>query len=176
MTWRKSYERWQQTEHLDPELKERLIELEGDEQALEDCFYKDLEFGTGGMRGEIGVGTNRMNIYTVRKASAGFAAYISKQGEEAKKRGVVIAYDSRHKSPEFAMEAAKTLATQGIQTYVFDELRPTPELSFAVRQLNAYGGIVVTASHNPPEYNGYKVYGDDGGQLPQRKRTSSLSR
>lgn len=117
-----------------------------------------------------------MNIYTVRKASVGFAAYISKQGEEAKKRGVVIAYDSRHKSPEFAMEAAKTLATQGIQTYVFDELRPTPELSFAVRQLNAYGGIVVTASHNPPEYNGYKVYGDDGGKLPQRKRTSSLSR
>ncbi|MED3385208.1 phosphoglucomutase [Bacillus subtilis] len=169
MTWRKSYELWQQTEHLDPELKERLIELEGDEQALEDCFYKDLEFGTGGMRGEIGVGTNRMNIYTVRKASAGFAAYISKQGEEAKKRGVVIAYDSRHKSPEFAMEAAKTLATQGIQTYVFDELRPTPELSFAVRQLNAYGGIVVTASHNPPEYNGYKVYGDDGGQLPPKE-------
>ncbi|MEC1421867.1 phosphoglucomutase [Bacillus subtilis] len=169
MTWRKSYERWKQTEHLDPELKERLIELEGDEQALEDCFYKDLEFGTGGMRGEIGAGTNRMNIYTVRKASAGFAAYISKQGEEAKKRGVVIAYDSRHKSPEFAMEAAKTLATQGIQTYVFDELRPTPELSFAVRQLNAYGGIVVTASHNPPEYNGYKVYGDDGGQLPPKE-------
>ncbi|NLS90202.1 phospho-sugar mutase [Bacillus subtilis] len=169
MTWRKSYERWKQTEHLDPELKERLTELEGNEQALEDCFYKDLEFGTGGMRGEIGAGTNRMNIYTVRKASAGFAAYISKQGEEAKKRGVVIAYDSRHKSPEFAMEAAKTLATQGIQTYVFDELRPTPELSFAVRQLNAYGGIVVTASHNPPEYNGYKVYGDDGGQLPPKE-------
>ncbi|MDO7347551.1 phosphoglucomutase [Bacillus stercoris] len=169
MTWRNSYERWKQTEHLDPELKERLTELEGNEQALEDCFYKDLEFGTGGMRGEIGAGTNRMNIYTVRKASAGFAAYISKQGEEAKKRGVVIAYDSRHKSPEFAMEAAKTLATQGIQTYVFDELRPTPELSFAVRQLNAYGGIVVTASHNPPEYNGYKVYGDDGGQLPPKE-------
>ncbi|MGG3030065.1 phosphoglucomutase [Bacillus stercoris] len=169
MTWRKSYERWKQTEHLDPELKERLTELEGNEQALEDCFYKDLEFGTGGMRGEIGAGTNRMNIYTVRKASAGFAAYISKQGEEAKKRGVVIAYDSRHKSPEFAMEAAKTLGTQGIQTYVFDELRPTPELSFAVRQLNAYGGIVVTASHNPPEYNGYKVYGDDGGQLPPKE-------
>ncbi|AUZ37863.1 phosphoglucomutase [Bacillus sp. MBGLi79] len=169
MTWRKSYERWKQTEHLDPELKERLTELEGNEQALEDCFYKELEFGTGGMRGEIGAGTNRMNIYTVRKASAGFAAYILKQGEEAKKRGVVIAYDSRHKSPEFAMEAAKTLATQGIQTYVFDELRPTPELSFAVRQLNAYGGIVVTASHNPPEYNGYKVYGDDGGQLPPKE-------
>ncbi|WP_286058820.1 phospho-sugar mutase [Bacillus mojavensis] len=169
MTWRKSYERWKQTENLDPELKKLLTELEGNDQALEDCFYKNLEFGTGGMRGEIGAGTNRMNIYTVRKASAGFAAYILQQGEEAKKRGVVIAYDSRHKSPEFAMEAAKTLATQGIQTHVFDELRPTPELSFAVRQLNAYGGIVVTASHNPPEYNGYKVYGDDGGQLPPRK-------
>ncbi|TYS22889.1 phosphoglucomutase [Bacillus subtilis] len=169
MTWRKSYERWKQTENLDPELKERLAELEGNEQALEDCFYKNLEFGTGGMRGEIGAGTNRMNIYTVRKASAGFAAYILQQGKEAQKRGVVIAYDSRHKSPEFAMEAAKTLATQGIQTYVFDELRPTPELSFAVRQLNAYGGIVVTASHNPPEYNGYKVYGDDGGQLPPKE-------
>ncbi|MEC1670867.1 phospho-sugar mutase [Bacillus mojavensis] len=169
MTWRKSYERWKQTENLDPELKKLLTELEGNDQALEDCFYKNLEFGTGGMRGEIGAGTNRMNIYTVRKASAGFAAYILLQGEEAKKRGVVIAYDSRHKSPEFAMEAAKTLATQGIQTYVFDELRPTPELSFAVRQLNAYGGIVVTASHNPPEYNGYKVYGDDGGQLPPRE-------
>ncbi|ARV44918.1 phosphoglucomutase [Bacillus inaquosorum] len=169
MTWRKSYERWKHTENLDPELKERLAELEGNEQALEDCFYKNLEFGTGGMRGEIGAGTNRMNIYTVRKASAGFAAYILQQGEEAQKRGVVIAYDSRHKSPEFAMEAAKTLATQGIQTYVFDELRPTPELSFAVRQLNAYGGIVVTASHNPPEYNGYKVYGDDGGQLPPKE-------
>lgn len=136
---------------------------------LEDFFYKNLEFGTGGMRGEIGPGTNRMNIYTVRKASAGLAAYIAKQGEDAKKRGVAIAYDSRHKSPEFAMEAAKTLASQGIQTYVFDELRPTPELSFAVRKLNAYAGIVVTASHNPPEYNGYKVYGDDGAQLPPKE-------
>lgn len=110
-----------------------------------------------------------MNIYTVRKASAGLEAYIAKQGEDAKKRGVAIAYDSRHKSPEFAMEAAKTLASQGIQTYVFDELRPTPELSFAVRKLNAYAGIVVTASHNPPEYNGYKVYGDDGAQLPPKE-------
>ncbi|MED1015688.1 phospho-sugar mutase [Bacillus atrophaeus] len=169
MSWNKSYERWKQTEELDPEIKTLLADLEGNEQALEDCFYKNLEFGTGGMRGEIGAGTNRMNVYTVRKASAGLAAYILQQGEEAKKRGVAIAYDSRHKSPEFAMEAAKTLATQGIQTYVFDELRPTPELSFAVRELKAYAGIVVTASHNPPEYNGYKVYGDDGGQLPPRE-------
>ncbi|MCS0542936.1 phospho-sugar mutase, partial [Aeromonas veronii] len=108
----------------------------------------------------------RMNLYTVRMASAGLAAFIESFGEEAKRRGVAIAYDSRHKSPEFAMEAAKTLATHGIQTYVFDELRPTPELSYAVRHLGAFSGIVVTASHNPPEYNGYKVYGSDGGQLP----------
>ncbi|OAZ63570.1 Phosphoglucomutase (alpha-D-glucose-1,6-bisphosphate-dependent) [Bacillus siamensis] len=169
MSWSKSYERWNQAEQLDSELKKILADAEGNEQLLEDFFYKNLEFGTGGMRGEIGPGTNRMNIYTVRKASAGLAAYIAKQGEEAKKRGVAIAYDSRHKSPEFAMEAAKTLASQGIQTYVFDELRPTPELSFAVRELNAYAGIVVTASHNPPEYNGYKVYGDDGAQLPPKE-------
>ncbi|MEH2979280.1 MULTISPECIES: phospho-sugar mutase [Bacillus amyloliquefaciens group] len=169
MSWSKSYERWNQAEQLDSELKKLLADAEGNEQLLEDFFYKDLEFGTGGMRGEIGPGTNRMNIYTVRKASAGLAAYIAKQGEDAKKRGVAIAYDSRHKSPEFAMEAAKTLASQGIQTYVFDELRPTPELSFAVRKLNAYAGIVVTASHNPPEYNGYKVYGDDGAQLPPKE-------
>ncbi|NUI23806.1 phospho-sugar mutase [Bacillus amyloliquefaciens] len=169
MSWSKSYERWNQAEQLDLELKKLLADAEGNEQLLEDFFYKNLEFGTGGMRGEIGPGTNRMNIYTVRKASAGLAAYIAKQGEDAKKRGVAIAYDSRHKSPEFAMEAAKTLASQGIQTYVFDELRPTPELSFAVRKLNAYAGIVVTASHNPPEYNGYKVYGDDGAQLPPKE-------
>ncbi|WP_332274645.1 phospho-sugar mutase [Bacillus velezensis] len=169
MSWSKSYERWNRAEQLDSELKKLLADAEGNEQLLEDFFYKNLEFGTGGMRGEIGPGTNRMNIYTVRKASAGLAAYIAKQGEDAKKRGVAIAYDSRHKSPEFAMEAAKTLASQGIQTYVFDELRPTPELSFAVRKLNAYAGIVVTASHNPPEYNGYKVYGDDGAQLPPKE-------
>ncbi|MCR9037501.1 phospho-sugar mutase [Bacillus sp. L381] len=169
MSWSKSYERWNQAEQLDSELKKLLAAAEGNEQLLEDFFYKNLEFGTGGMRGEIGPGTNRMNIYTVRKASAGLAAYIAKHGEDAKKRGVAIAYDSRHKSPEFAMEAAKTLASQGIQTYVFDELRPTPELSFAVRKLNAYAGIVVTASHNPPEYNGYKVYGDDGAQLPPKE-------
>lgn len=169
MSWSKSYERWNQAEQLDSELKKLLADAEGNEQLLEDFFYKNLEFGTGGMRGEIGPGTNRMNIYTVRKASAGLAAYIEKQGEDAKKRGVAIAYDSRHKSPEFAMEAAKTLASQDIQTYVFDELRPTPELSFAVRKLNAYAGIVVTASHNPPEYNGYKVYGDDGAQLPPKE-------
>ncbi|MTH53439.1 phospho-sugar mutase [Bacillus mangrovi] len=166
MNWKQSYERWKSQTNLDPELLDLLVSFKDDEKQLEDLFYKNLEFGTGGMRGEIGPGTNRMNIYTVRKASEGLAQYIRSFGEEAKKRGVAIAYDSRHKSPEFAMEAAKTLASHGIQTYVFEELRPTPELSFAVRELNAFSGIVVTASHNPPEYNGYKVYGEDGGQLP----------
>ena len=166
MSWRTSYERWKNKENLDSELKSLLLKAEGNEKELEDCFYKKLEFGTAGMRGEIGPGPNRMNVYTVRKASTGLAAYIGANGGEAKKRGVVIAYDSRHKSPEFAMEAAKTLAENGVQTYVFDELRPTPELSFAVRELNAFAGIVITASHNPPEYNGYKVYGEDGAQLP----------
>lgn len=166
MGWRNKYEQWITYEQLDEELKGMLQQRSDDEKWLEDCFYKNLEFGTGGMRGEIGPGTNRMNVYTVRKASEGLARYIESFGAEAKKRGVVIAYDSRHKSPEFAMEAAKTLATHGIQTYVFDELRPTPELSFAVRYLQAFSGIVITASHNPPEYNGYKVYGQDGGQLP----------
>ncbi|MBS2968060.1 phospho-sugar mutase [Metabacillus sp. KIGAM252] len=176
MNWTQSYERWKNQTNLDPELLDLLVSFKDDEKQLEDCFYKDLEFGTGGMRGEIGPGTNRMNIYTVRKASEGLAKYIESFGEEAKKRGVAIAYDSRHKSPEFAMEAAKTLATHGIQTYVFDELRPTPELSFAVRELNAFSGIVLTASHNPPEYNGYKVYGEDGGQLPPAAADEVISK
>ncbi|MFD1780687.1 phospho-sugar mutase [Fredinandcohnia salidurans] len=166
MSWMEKYNQWLNTPGLDEEIKNALLEKKDNQKELEDCFYKNLEFGTGGMRGEIGPGTNRMNLYTVRKASAGLAAFIESFGEEAKRRGVAIAYDSRHKSPEFAMEAAKTLATHGIQTYVFDELRPTPELSYAVRHLGAFSGIVVTASHNPPEYNGYKVYGSDGGQLP----------
>nr|WP_309099001.1 phospho-sugar mutase [Fredinandcohnia onubensis] len=166
MSWMEKYNQWLKTPGLDEEIKNALLKKKDNQKELEDCFYKNLEFGTGGMRGEIGPGTNRMNLYTVRKASAGLAAFIESFGEEAKRRGVAIAYDSRHKSPEFAMEAAKTLATHGIQTYVFDELRPTPELSYAVRHLGAFSGIVVTASHNPPEYNGYKVYGSDGGQLP----------
>ncbi|TCN28020.1 phospho-sugar mutase [Mesobacillus foraminis] len=166
MDWMKKAEKWLNFNELDSELKSELEQLKNNDQNLEEAFYKDLEFGTGGMRGEIGAGTNRMNIYTIRKASAGLAAFIEENGDEAKQRGVAIAYDSRHKSPEFAMEAAKTLATRGINTYVFEELRPTPELSFAVRHLHAFAGIVITASHNPPEYNGYKVYGADGGQLP----------
>jgi phosphoglucomutase len=165
LNWKTAWGKWDQFEGLDTSLREALTSMKQDEKSLEDAFYKNLEFGTGGMRGEIGVGTNRMNVYTVRKASEGLARYIEEQGEEAKKRGVVIAYDSRHKSPEFAMEAAKTLASHQIQTYVFDELKPTPELSFALRYLHAFAGIVVTASHNPPEYNGYKVYGEDGAQL-----------
>jgi phosphoglucomutase len=166
MDWNSKAQRWLDYKELDQELKQELEQLRVNEGALEEAFYKDLEFGTGGMRGEIGVGTNRMNLYTIRKASAGLATFIEENGEEAKKRGVVIAYDCRHKSPEFAMEAAKTLATRGIHTYVFEELRPTPVLSFAVRYLKAFAGIVITASHNPPEYNGYKVYGEDGAQLP----------
>ena len=176
MNWKTVAKSWMEFEGLDAELQAQLKEWENDEKQLEEAFYKNLEFGTGGMRGEIGAGTNRMNIYTVRKASAGLAAYIEEQGLEAKQRGVVIAYDSRHKSPEFALEAAKTLATKGIQTYIFDELRPTPELSFALRYLHAFSGIVITASHNPPEYNGYKVYGSDGGQLPPNHADQVISK
>ncbi|WP_020063183.1 phospho-sugar mutase [Bacillus sp. 123MFChir2] len=169
MEWKKEYERWISFADLDAELKQQLEEMQSDEKKIEDSFYKNLEFGTGGMRGELGAGTNRLNVYTVRKATEGLARFIEKQGEEAKARGVVVAYDSRHKSPEFAMEVAATLGAHGIKTYVFESLRPTPELSFAVRYLHTYSGIVLTASHNPPEYNGYKVYGDDGGQLPPKE-------
>ncbi|MDO6656763.1 phospho-sugar mutase [Anaerobacillus sp. 1_MG-2023] len=175
MDWKNEYQRWVSATSLDDELKKDLEALKGQDQSLEDAFYKNLEFGTGGMRGEIGPGTNRMNLYTIRKASEGLAQYIDAHGEAYKKRGVAIAYDSRHKSPEFAMEAAKTLSRHGIQTYVFEELRPTPELSFAVRTLNACAGIVITASHNPPEYNGYKVYGEDGGQLPPKAAAEVIS-
>lgn len=176
MDWMKKAEKWLNFNKLDSELKSELEELKNNEKNLEEAFYKDLEFGTGGMRGEIGVGTNRMNIYTIRKASAGLAAFIEENGDEAKQRGVAIAFDSRHKSPEFAMEAAKTLSTRGINTYVFEELRPTPELSFAVRHLHAFAGIVITASHNPPEYNGYKVYGADGGQLPPESADTVIAK
>ncbi|MGM0523367.1 MAG: phospho-sugar mutase [Bacillota bacterium] len=165
MSYKQAYEKWLQADQLDQELKQQLDDMKDDEKKLEDSFYKNLEFGTGGMRGELGPGTNRLNIYTIRKAAEGLSNYIEKKGEEAKKRGVVIAYDSRFKSPEFSMEAAKVLATHGIKAYVFDALRPTPELSFAVRHLNCFSGIMVTASHNPPEYNGFKVYNDQGCQV-----------
>ncbi|MEH7348633.1 phospho-sugar mutase [Gottfriedia acidiceleris] len=166
MNYIDQFERWLSHQTLDMDLKTQLEEMKQNEKIIEDSFYKNLEFGTGGMRGELGAGTSRLNIYTVRKASEGLARFIENQGEEAKRQGVVIAYDSRHKSPEFAMEAATTLGAHGIKTYVFESLRPTPVLSFAVRYLGAFSGIVLTASHNPPEYNGYKVYGPDGGQLP----------
>lgn len=166
MSWKEKNEKWLSYPHLDEQLKQQLLSMQTDEKLLEDSFYKNLEFGTGGMRGEIGPGTNRMNIYTIRKASEGLARYIVEQGEEAKERGIVIAYDSRHKSPEFALEVAKTVGKHGIRAYLFKELRPTPELSFAVRYLGAFAGVVITASHNPPEYNGFKVYGEDGGQIP----------
>lgn len=175
MNWKSLYTTWVGYQNLNGELRVLLEEMQRDEAQLEDAFYKNLEFGTGGMRGEIGAGTNRMNLYTVRKATVGLAQYISSFGEEAKGRGAVIAYDSRHKSPEFALEAAKTLATFGVKAYLFDELRPTPELSFAVRELNAFAGIVITASHNPPEYNGYKVYGSDGAQLPPEAADQVIS-
>ncbi|MEN0658310.1 phospho-sugar mutase [Caldifermentibacillus hisashii] len=169
MSWKEIADKWLNNESLDGDLKEQLYKLKEDEKSLEELFYKNLEFGTGGMRGEIGPGTNRMNIYTVRKASEGLAQYLLSQGEESAKRGVVISYDSRHMSPEFALEVAKTVGKHGIKSYLFSELRPTPELSFAVRHLGAAAGVMVTASHNPPEYNGYKVYGDDGGQLPPKQ-------
>jgi phosphoglucomutase len=164
MTWKTEWTKWSTHRELPTELKTQMSEMTESER--EDAFYKQLEFGTGGMRGELGAGPNRINIYTVRKVTAGLAAYIEENGTEAKKRGVVIAYDSRRSSAEFALEAAKILGAYGIKSYVFQVLRPTPELSFAVRYLRAYAGIMITASHNPSEYNGYKVYGEDGAQLP----------
>jgi len=175
VNWKTQLDKWLTFNGLDPELKEELVVMKENEKEAEDAFYKNLEFGTGGMRGELGPGTNRLNVYMVRKATKGLACYIEESGEEAKKKGVVVAYDSRHKSPEFALEVAKVLGQHGIKTYVFDELRPTPELSYAVRYLNAFAGIVITASHNPPEYNGYKVYGEDGGQLPPAAADNIIS-
>lgn len=165
MTWQKQIERWLRHDRLDELTREALTILQDDEKMAEDSFYQDLAFGTGGMRGEIGPGTNRMNVYTVRKASQGIADYIKANGELAMARGMVIAYDSRRMSPEFAEEAAKTFAANGIHTYLYSDARTTPQLSFSVRYLNAFMGVVITASHNPPEYNGYKVYGEDGAQL-----------
>ncbi|AUW96539.1 phospho-sugar mutase [Streptococcus pluranimalium] len=164
MTYQESYNKWLASDQLPDYLRQ---ELEGmDETTKEDAFYTNLEFGTAGMRGYIGAGTNRINIFVVRQATEGLAKLVESKGEEAKKRGVAIAYDTRHFSPEFAFESAQVLAAHGIKSYVFESLRPTPELSFAVRHYNAIAGIMVTASHNPKEFNGYKVYGEDGGQMP----------
>ncbi len=163
----KKYEFWCTDSIFDDATKAELKAIEGNETEIFDRFYKDLEFGTGGLRGVLGAGTNRMNIYTVRKATQGLANYIIKQNGQAK--GVAIAFDSRRMSPEFANEAALCLAANGIKAYIFDALRPTPELSFALRTLGCVSGIVITASHNPPEYNGYKVYWEDGAQITYPK-------
>lgn len=163
MGYREVYEAWCTDEYFDASVREELKAISGDEREIEDRFYRQLEFGTGGLRGVIGAGTNRMNIYTVRKATQGLANYIVSQGGQEK--GVAIAYDSRRMSPEFAREAALCLNANGIRTYLFESLRPTPELSFAVRELGCIAGIVITASHNPREYNGYKVYWEDGAQI-----------
>ncbi|MDO4307184.1 MAG: phospho-sugar mutase [Eubacteriales bacterium] len=163
MGYREVYEKWCTDEYFDEETRAELKALEGNEKEIEDRFYRQLEFGTGGLRGVIGAGTNRMNIYTVRQATQGLANYILSQGGQDK--GVAIAFDSRIMSPEFAKEAALCLNANGIRTYLFESLRPTPELSFAVRKLGCISGIVITASHNPREYNGYKVYWEDGAQI-----------
>ena len=167
MSYMDEYKFWLEDDYFDADTKAELKALEGNDKEIEDRFYKELEFGTGGLRGVIGAGTNRMNVYTVRKATQGLANYIIKMGGADK--GVAIAYDSRFMSPEFADVAALCLAANGIKAYVFDELRPTPELSFALRTLGCISGIVVTASHNPPEYNGYKVYWEDGAQVTAPK-------
>ena len=165
-SYQNTYQEWLSSQYFDDETKNELLKIQNDEKEIEDRFYKNLEFGTGGLRGVIGAGTNRINKYTVRRATYGLANYIlEKCGEEGKTKGVVIAYDSRYKSEEFSTEAAKTLAACGIKAYIFDSLRPTPQLSFALRHLGCVAGIVITASHNPPEYNGYKVYWTDGGQV-----------
>lgn len=164
MSYSQNYEKWLNFEQLPDYLRQELLQM--DEKTKEDAFYTNLEFGTAGMRGYIGAGTNRINIYVVRQATEGLAKLIETKGDEAKKRGVAIAYDSRHFSPEFAFESAQVLAQHGIKSYVFESLRPTPELSFAVRHLDTFAGIMITASHNPAPFNGYKVYGEDGGQMP----------
>ncbi|SFS04542.1 phospho-sugar mutase [Anaeromicropila populeti] len=163
MDYKLRYEKWCQDPYFDEATRTELINLKGNEAEIEDRFYKELDFGTGGLRGVIGAGTNRLNIYTVRKTTQGLANFIIK--ENGQEKGVAIAFDSRRMSPEFAEEAALCLAANGIKAYVFESLRPTPELSFAVRTLGCIAGIVITASHNPPEYNGYKVYWEDGAQI-----------
>ena len=164
MTYQENYQKWVDFTGLPDYLRQDLENM--DEKTKEDAFYTNLEFGTAGMRGLIGAGTNRINIYVVRQATEGLARLIESKGGNEKERGVAIAYDSRHFSPEFAFESAAVLAKHGIKSYVFESLRPTPELSFAVRHLNCFAGIMITASHNPAPFNGYKVYGEDGGQMP----------
>ncbi|KXS48888.1 MULTISPECIES: phospho-sugar mutase [Halanaerobium] len=171
MSYMSRYRDWLLSDYFDKETKEELEAIQDDEAEIEDRFYKNIDFGTGGMRGKMGAGTNRINKYVIRKATQGLANYIINYSDDGQEKGVVIAYDSRHNSPEFSLEAALVLAANGIKTYLFTGMRATPELSYAVRELDAIGGIVVTASHNPPEYNGYKVYWEDGGQVvPEQAR------
>ncbi|WP_306302944.1 hypothetical protein [Calditerricola satsumensis] len=168
----KLYRLWLEDPYFDETIRQELVSI-GERKEIEDRFYRYLEFGTGGLRGLIGAGTNRINRYTVRHATQGLSNYIHSFGPAAAARGVVIAYDSRQCSREFALEAALTLNTNGILAYLWDSLRPTPMLSFAVRELGTIAGIVITASHNPPEYNGYKVYWEDGGQIPPERAAAS---
>ncbi len=170
----KKYQEWCENPYFDEETRNELKNIAGDEKEISDRFYKDLAFGTGGLRGVIGAGTNRMNIYTVRKATQGLANFIIE--ENGREKGVAIAFDSRNMSPEFAEEAARCLCANGIRTWLFESLRPTPELSFALRELGCIAGIVVTASHNPPEYNGYKVYWEDGAQITYPKDEQIIAR
>lgn len=169
MSWEETYTLWKENPDLSPEVRQDLDKIADDKDALEDAFYTPMEFGTAGMRGVIGAGINRMNVYTVRQATEGLARFMDTLDEKTKLRGVAISYDSRHMSQEFAFEAAKVLGAHGIPTYVFESLRPTPELSFAVRHLHTYAGIMITASHNPKQYNGYKIYGEDGAQMPPKE-------
>ncbi|MBO4784441.1 MAG: phospho-sugar mutase [Lachnospiraceae bacterium] len=173
MDYREQFNFWLEDDYFDEETKKELLAIRNDDKEVEDRFYRELEFGTGGLRGVIGAGTNRMNLYTVRKATQGLANYILAQGTQDK--GISIAYDSRRMSPEFADEAALCMAANGIKAYVFDALRPTPELSFSVRYLGCTAGIVITASHNPPEYNGYKVYWEDGAQITSPRDKEIIS-
>ena len=168
------YKLWLESGFVDMNTKNELLNIENDEQEINERFYQNLSFGTAGLRGIIGAGTNRMNIYTVRKATQGLAMDIAEHGDKAKERGVAIAYDSRLYSNTFAQEAAKVLAANGIKAYLFDALRPTPELSFAIRHLNCIAGIIITASHNPAKYNGYKVYWEDGAQMPPQNADKVL--
>lgn len=169
MSWKDNYQTWLNYADLVSDLRTELEAKAGDQSALEDAFYQSMSFGTAGMRGLLGAGTNRMNIYTVRQATEGLAKFMDTLSEEQRQRGVAISFDSRHKSELFAHEAARVLGAHGIKTYVFESLRPTPELSFTVRHLKTYAGIMITASHNPKEYNGYKIYGEDGGQMPPKE-------
>jgi len=169
LSWKDTYETWKNQATLESSLKQELKASAGDDATLEDAFYQPMEFGTAGMRGVLGPGINRMNIYTVRQATEGLATFMDTLDAEVKERGVAISFDSRHHSEDFAHESARVLGEHGIKSFVFESLRPTPELSFTVRHLHTYAGIMITASHNPKQYNGYKIYGEDGGQMPPKE-------